>query len=169
MLQLLRRVSEDGSGPARLAIRVDEGIALDAVMPRPLDGEVGVGLLDVEGFGMAIPCQGRGEPILFVEQPGVPRLGREQDKLPERNNSSVVAGCTALNVTYLIGETEILAVRGGLARSTPDGSSGGGHGTLHQAVRRSSRLRLSLPDRIVIHGFLSGLSPPEQVVHFFRR
>ena len=66
--QLLRGISEDGSGPARLAIRVDEGIALDAVMPRPLDGEVGVGLLDVEGFGIAIPCQGRGEPIVFVEQ-----------------------------------------------------------------------------------------------------
>jgi YVTN family beta-propeller protein len=34
-----------------------------------------------------------------------------------------------LNVAYLIGETEILAVIHALARSTPDGSSGGGHGT----------------------------------------
>src|SRR6516162_4827311 len=127
MLQFRRGVSEDGSGPARLAIHVDERIALDAVVPLPLDGEVSVGLLDVDGFGVPISCQGRGEPILAIEQPGVPRLRREQDKLPERNNSSVVAGCTSLNVAYLIGETEILAVRGGLARSTPDGSSGGGH------------------------------------------
>ena len=40
MLQLLDGVSEDGSGPARLAIHVDERIALDAVVPLPLDGEV---------------------------------------------------------------------------------------------------------------------------------
>jgi hypothetical protein len=43
VLQLLRGVSEDGSGPARLAVHVDERIALDAVVPLPLDGEVGVG------------------------------------------------------------------------------------------------------------------------------
>ena len=147
MLQLLRRVSKDGSGPAGLAIRVDEGIALDAVVPRPLDGEVGIGLLEVEGFGIAISCQRRGEPILVIEQSGILRLGREQDKLADRNDSSVVAGCTALNVAYLIGETEILAITHALARSTPDGFSGGGHGTLHQAVRRSSRLRLRAQSR----------------------
>ena len=50
VLQLLRGVSEDGSGPARLAVRVDERIALDAVVPLPLDGEVGVGLFDVDGL-----------------------------------------------------------------------------------------------------------------------
>src|SRR5215472_4825447 len=33
VLQLLRGVSEDGSGPARLDVRVDERIALDAVVP----------------------------------------------------------------------------------------------------------------------------------------
>src|SRR5215471_12874032 len=144
MLQLLRGVSEDGSCPARLVIHVDERLALDAVVALPLDGEVSVGLFDVDGFGIPIPCQGRGEPILLIEQPGIPRLRREQDKLPDRNDSSVVSGCTPSNVAYLIGETEILDVLHALARSTPNGSSGGGHGTLHQAVRRSSRLRLSL-------------------------
>src|SRR5215471_15419657 len=144
MLQLLRGVSEDGSCPARLVIHVDERLALDAVVALPLDGEVSVGLFDVDGFGIPIPCQGRGEPILLIEQPGIPRLRREQDKLPDRNDSSVVSGCTPSNVADLIGETEILAVLHALARSTPDGSSGGGHGTLHQAVRRSSGLRLSL-------------------------
>ena len=77
MLQLLRGVSEDGSGPARLAIHIDERIALDAVVPLPFDGEVSVGLFDVDEFGIPIPCEGRGEPILFIEQPGVPRLRRE--------------------------------------------------------------------------------------------
>ena len=72
VLQLLRGVSEDGSGPARLAVRVDERIALDTVVPLPLDGEVGVGLFDVDGFGIAVPCQRRGERILFIEQPASP-------------------------------------------------------------------------------------------------
>jgi hypothetical protein len=52
MLQLLRGVSEDGSCPARLVIHVDERLALDAVVALPLDGEVSVGLFDVDGFGI---------------------------------------------------------------------------------------------------------------------
>src|SRR5215472_3806665 len=55
VLQLLRGVSEDGSGPARLDVRVDERIALDAVVPLPFDGEVGVGLFDVDGLGSPVP------------------------------------------------------------------------------------------------------------------
>jgi hypothetical protein len=49
VLQLLRGLSEDGSGLARLAIQVDEVIALHAVVPLPLDGEVSVGIFDVDG------------------------------------------------------------------------------------------------------------------------
>jgi hypothetical protein len=64
----------------------------------------------VDGFGIPIPGQGRGECILFIEQPGIPHLGREQDNLPDRNDSTVVSGCTPLNVAYLIGETKILAL-----------------------------------------------------------
>ena len=72
VLQLLRGVSEDGSGPARLAVRVDERIALDTVVPLPLDGEVGVGLFDVDGLGVAVPCQWCGKPVVFIEQPASP-------------------------------------------------------------------------------------------------
>ena len=166
VLQFLRGVSEDGSGPARLAVHVDERIALDAVVPLPLDGEVSVGLLDVNGFGIPIPCQGRGEPILAIEQPGIRRLRREQDKLPDRNHSSVVAGCTPLNVAYLIGEAEILAVTHALARSTPYGFSGA---AMEPFIKLFGDLLVFVYhcfDRIVIHGYLSGLSRPEQVVHF---
>src|SRR5207302_11493675 len=144
VFQLLRRVSQDGSGSAGVPIDEDEGRTLDVAVPLPLDGEVGVGLFDVDGFGIAVPCQRRGEPVLFIEQPGISGFGREQDKLTERDNSSVVSGGAALNVAYLIGETKVLAVNPALARSTLDGCSGGGHGAVHQAVRRCSRLRLSL-------------------------
>ena len=60
------------------------------------------------------------------------------------NDSSVVFGCAPLNVANLIGEMKVLAIDPALARSTPDGSSGGGHGTLHQVIWRSSGRRLSL-------------------------
>jgi hypothetical protein len=33
----------------------------------------------VDEFGIPVPCEGRGEPILFIEQPGIRRLRREQD------------------------------------------------------------------------------------------
>src|SRR5262245_44880110 len=98
----------------------------------------------MDGFGIPVPCQLRGEAILPIEQPGIARRGREEDKLPERNDSSVVSGCAPLNVAYLIGEAKVFALDHALARSTPEGSSGGGHGTLPQAVRRSSGLRLPL-------------------------
>src|SRR5262249_9598443 len=144
LLQLPRRIPQYGSGSAGLAVDEDESRTLDAVVPPPLDAEVGVGLLDVDGFGIPVPCERRGEPILPIEQPGIPCLGGEEDKLPERNDSSIVSCCAPLNVAYLIGETKVFALNHALARSTPDWSSGGGHGTLPQAVRRSSRLRLSL-------------------------
>src|SRR6516162_2507031 len=131
VFQLVRRVSQDASASAGLLIDEDECCILDAVMALPLDGEVGVGLFDVDGFGIAVPCQRRGERILFIEQPSISALGREQDKLTDRDDSSVVPGRAALNIAYLVGETKVLAVNPALARSTLDGFSGGDHGAVH--------------------------------------
>src|SRR5215468_11223587 len=84
--------------------------------PRRLrGGEVGVGLFDVDGLGVAVPCQWCGKPVVFIEQPGISGLGREQDKLTDRDDSSVVSGGAALNIAYLIGETKVLAVNHALA------------------------------------------------------
>ena len=71
MFQLVRRVSQDGSGSPRVPIDEDECRPVDAVVPVPLDGEFGVGLFDVDGFGIAVSCQRRGEPVLFIEQPSI--------------------------------------------------------------------------------------------------
>jgi len=76
VLQLVRRISQDASASAGLLIDEDECCTLDAVMALPLDGEVGVGLFDVDGF--AVPCQRRGERVLFIEQPSISALGRER-------------------------------------------------------------------------------------------
>src|SRR3974377_2635596 len=140
----MRRVPEDSPGSARLAINENECVALDAVVPLPVDGEVGMGLFDMDRLGVSIPRQLRSEPIRSIQQPSIPCLRREKDNLHNGNDSSVVSGCALLNVAYLIGETKVPAVYRALARITPDGSSGSGHGTFHQAVQRSSRLCLSL-------------------------
>jgi hypothetical protein len=43
-----------------------------------------------------------GKPVVFIEQPGISGLGREQDKLTDRDDSSVASGGAASNVAYLI-------------------------------------------------------------------
>jgi len=78
-----------------------------------------------------------------------------------------VVGCSTLNVADLIGETEALAVHHALARSTLD--AGVCHGTFHQVFGDLLLFVYHCFDRIVIHGYLSGLSRPEQVVHFSER
>src|SRR6516165_11723613 len=102
-----------------------------------------VKLASVSSMWMGWGCQWCGKPVVFIEQPGISGLGREQDKLTDRDDSSVASGGAASNVAYLIGETKVLAVNHALAWCTLDGSSGGGHGPVHQAARRSSHLRLS--------------------------
>jgi hypothetical protein len=50
----MRRVSEDGSGPTRIPIGVDECGTLDAVVALPFDREGGIRFFDVDGFGIPI-------------------------------------------------------------------------------------------------------------------
>jgi integrase len=106
-------------------IEVDERGTLDAIASLPLDGEGGIAFCDVDWFGIPIPCQRCCQTILSIQDPGIPCLRREQDKLPDCDDSSRVCGCAPLNVAYLIGETEVLALNHALARSTLDGSAGG--------------------------------------------
>jgi hypothetical protein len=137
----------------------------------------------VDRFVLAVSSQPCREPIGGVEQPGIAGFGGEQDQLTDSEDAAVVIGCPALNIAHLIGETETLALDDRLARSTPDGfSTPGGprgdcHGIVHPAVRRPrpapGQALLAFVyhcfDRIVIYGYLSGLSRPEQVLHFFRQ
>ena len=115
------------------------------------------------------PC---GELIGSFNQPRIARLGGEQDNLTDRNDAPIMLGSPAQNVANFVGETKVLAIHHALARSTLDRSSthtGVCHGNIHQAVRQPLGVCLPLLDRIVIHGYLSALSRPEQVVHFFHQ
>ena len=153
------RISEDGAYSTCVAIDVDECRSLDAIVALPTDREGGISLVDVDRFGVAIPGQSCSELVGRVKQPRIARFAREQDELTDADHASGVVGCPTLNVADLIGETKALAVHHALARSTLDA---GVCGDLLLFVYHCF-------DRIVIHGYLSGLSRPEQVVHFFRK
>src|ERR1700736_2236982 len=72
------RVAEDGEHPARDSVAVDEGGAVDAIMPGPGDGEVGLSLLDMDRLGLAIASQASGQPLGGVQQPAIAGVGGKQ-------------------------------------------------------------------------------------------
>jgi hypothetical protein len=49
VFELMRRVSQDGSGLAGIAIDEDECGTLDAVVPFPIDREGDIGFFDIDG------------------------------------------------------------------------------------------------------------------------
>jgi hypothetical protein len=55
-------------------------------------------------------CQPHRQVIVPIEQPGVPRPGREQCQRANRREARIVFGGAALDVTDLAGETEILRI-----------------------------------------------------------
>ena len=88
----MRRVSEDGSGAARMPIDADERDTLDAVVPLPINREVGIRFLDVDRFGIPIAGSRCRKQIGGVKQPGISSFGREQDKLSDGDDASAVVG-----------------------------------------------------------------------------
>ena len=129
----------------------------------------------MEWFGVAIAGQACGELIgRFSISHASPILGGKQDNLIDRNDAPIMLGRAAQNVANFVGETKVLAIHHALARCacgligfrplpvlpwkySPSCSA------------TSWRLFTTSFDRIVIHGYLSALSRPEQVVHFFRQ
>ena len=54
VFELMRRVSQDGSGLTGIAIDEDECGTLDAVVPLPIDREGDIGFFDIDGFWLPI-------------------------------------------------------------------------------------------------------------------
>jgi len=53
--EFLCGVAENGGDAAGVAIGVDESVPLDAIAALPFDGEAGIGLLQVDRFGVTVP------------------------------------------------------------------------------------------------------------------
>src|SRR5260370_13996913 len=72
------RIAEDGDNAGRVVVNEDESITVDAIIALPPDGEVGIGFLEVDRLGIAVPCQTGGEVIGRVQEPGVAGISRKQ-------------------------------------------------------------------------------------------
>lgn len=148
------------------------------IVALPSDHETGIGLLQMNWFRVSIPGQPGRKFIGDVEQPGVSGLGGEQYQLTNGDHALVVVGGLVLNITNLVGEAEVLAVNHLPCLSALDGSA---HSLFSQSsILRGMELFTQLFgsflafvyhcfDRVVINGYLSGLSRPEQAAYFFRQ
>ncbi len=179
MSDLFCGIAEDGGDAASFAIGVDEGVAFNTILALPSDGETGISLLQMNRLRVTISGQAGGKMIGDVEQPCVSGLGGEQDQLADGDHAQVVVGSFVLDVANLVGEAEALAVHHLGCFSALDGSGAHSHFSPSSIVR-GMELFIQLFsdlldfvyhcfDRIVINGYLSGLSRPEQVVYFFRQ
>src|SRR5215471_15229463 len=117
LAELSRWVAGDSRYPATGTIDVDKRPSLDVVLPLPLDRESGVGVLDMDRFGIAIASQPRGQVVERIQQPGIAGFGREQNQLANADNAPVVLGSPLLNVAHLVGKPKTLAIHYPLARS----------------------------------------------------
>ena len=132
----------------------------------------------MDRFALAVSGQPRREPFGGIEQPGIAGFGGEQDQQADGHDTAVLIGRLTLNIAHLIGQTKIPAADNLLAGSAPDprpirfrplaGLGGTAMELFTQLFGDLLAFVYHCFDRIVIHGYLSGLSRPEQVVHFFR-
>ncbi len=129
----------------------------------------------MDRLALAISGEPCGKQIRAVEQPRVAGGGGEQHQLTNSDDATVMLGRAALDVAHLVGQPKATGFHHPLARATldsvsnPTGSRGVCHGPVHPAVRRHAAFVYHCFDRIVIYGYLSGLSRPERVVNFFRQ
>ena len=89
-----------------MAIGVDEGRSVEAIVAGPGDLEAGVGFLKGDGFWIAVAGEACGEAIGGVEEPSIAGFGREQDKLVGGDDASVMSGGPSLDGANLVGEFE---------------------------------------------------------------
>ena len=71
MTDLVGGVAKDGEQPIGDSVAVYEGRAVEAVVPGPGDGEVGVGLFDVDRIRIAIARQSNRQLLGRIQQPGI--------------------------------------------------------------------------------------------------
>src|SRR5215469_5917497 len=121
LTDLVCGVAKDGENPIGDSVAVYESCTVEVVMPGPGDGEVGVGLIDVDWIGIAIARQSNGQPLGRIQQPGIAGVGGKQRQRADADKAPVVEGRTALDVTHFIGQAPVLAHYPGTARRALDG------------------------------------------------
>lgn len=67
-----RRIPENADDTGGLPVHVDEGIAINAIVPVPFDGEGSIGFLEVDRFGSAVSGDASGEMVGRVDSHASP-------------------------------------------------------------------------------------------------
>src|ERR1700740_2160966 len=163
----MRGISEECACSACVSINVDECRSVDAIVALPTDREGGISLVDVDRFGVSIPGQSCSVLGGRANHPRIARFSREQEELTDTDHASGGVGCPTLNVADFIGETKALP-----STMRLPGPRLMRVFAMELFTKLFGDLLLFIYhcfDRIVIHGYLSGLSRREQVVHFFRK
>lgn len=91
----LRRIAKDRADVAGVLVQIDKSSAIDSVNSRPANGDIRVGLLDVDGQGVSIAGERCGQLIGGVQQPSIAGFGGKQQHLAKGNDASVVPRSTA--------------------------------------------------------------------------
>ena len=138
---------------------------VEAIVAGPSDLEAGVGFLKGDGFRIAVAGEACGDVVGGVEEPSIACFGREEDKLV----ASVASGCPSLDVVNLVGESKNRRrLRIALPDLLIDRCGGEAMDVFTKLFGEFLVFVYHCFDRIVIHGYLTALSRPELVVHFFR-
>src|SRR5215467_5304046 len=87
---LVGGIADNGGDAAGSQVAVNEAGALDAVVPGPGDGEVAVGLLDVDYFRISVAGQASGKPFRGIQQPGITAVGGKQRQRTHAHETPVV-------------------------------------------------------------------------------
>jgi hypothetical protein len=75
---LLHRIAKDSGDPTSVTIGVDESRPRDVIVTLPSDGEASIGLLQMDGFWIAVPSQPGRQLIGDIEEPGISGIGRNR-------------------------------------------------------------------------------------------
>ena len=104
----LRWVAKDRADIAGVLVAVDKGSAVDAVESRPADGEIRIGILNVDRQRIAVTGNWCGQLIGGVQQPRIAGFGGKQQQRTDGHDPTVALRRAALDVTDFIGQAVIL-------------------------------------------------------------
>jgi hypothetical protein len=111
LLDTVRRVAENGEDATGSIVSVDKRMAIDTVTTIPSDGEIGLRILDMNGVGISTLSEPRSKMIRSVQEPSIAGVSGEENQLTQVDDTGITLSSLSLDVTYLVGKAEALAVQ----------------------------------------------------------
>ena len=113
-------VAKDSDDPAGFTVCVDKCATLNVVVTFPVNCEIGVGFLEIDGLGVPISGKSCSKVVGWVQHPGIASLGRKERQRANGDKADVILSGSVLNVLDLLGEAKLLALHPLFAKSSLD-------------------------------------------------